>query len=154
MCTCLKWVTWVACWLVMAACPALAEPLDREALAPKVEPPYELGESLGQGVWSITDRTGVPGGYVFQTGPLAPLPGFSGEVIDVLVTLDLEGRFLRAELLAHNEPVFVSGLGEAPFHEFMRQYRGPVDLRLRSLSAYPTAPVIGRRLGVMSISTA
>jgi len=39
-------------------------------------------------------------------------------------TLDRDGKFLRAELLEHNEPVFVSGLGEAPFHEFVRQYRG------------------------------
>ncbi|MEM9140861.1 MAG: 4Fe-4S binding protein, partial [Pseudomonadota bacterium] len=37
---------------------------------------------------------------------------------------DAAGRFLSAELLEHNEPIFVSGLGQAPFHAFMRQYRG------------------------------
>ncbi|MEO1292571.1 MAG: hypothetical protein AAFV62_07050 [Pseudomonadota bacterium] len=104
---------------------AQAQILDAKALALKVEPPYELGEALGDGrVWSITDRTGAVAGYMFQTTPLAPLPGFSGEPINVLVTVDLEGRFLRADLIAHNEPVFVSGLGEAPFHEFVSQYRG------------------------------
>ena len=113
-------------WLcALFTVPALADPLTPEALAKKVEPPNELGEPLNdKGVWSIRDPAGVDAGYVFQTGPLAPLPGFSGEPIDVLVTLDRDGRFLNADLIAHNEPIFVSGLGQAPFHEFMRQYRG------------------------------
>jgi len=99
--------------------------LDRETLATKIEPPNELGDQLSDnGVWSIRDRTGKDSGYIFETGTLAPLPGFSGAPINVLVTLDRDGKFLRAELLEHNEPVFVSGLGEAPFHEFVRQYRG------------------------------
>ncbi len=104
---------------------AQAETLDRDALAAKVEPPYELGEQLSDnGVWSIQDRTGDAAGYIFETEPLAPLPGFSGAAINVLVTLDNDGRFLKAELIEHNEPIFVSGLGQAPFHEFVRQYRG------------------------------
>ena len=104
---------------------AAASTLDRDTLATSVEPPNELGEQLSDnGVWSILDRTGKEAGYIFETETLAPLPGFSGAPINVLVTLDRDGRFLRAELLEHNEPVFVSGLGEAPFHEFVRQYRG------------------------------
>ena len=102
-----------------------AQTLDRDTLATKVEPPNELGEKLtDKGVWSILDRTGEEAGYIFETEPLAPLPGFSGAPINVLVTLDRAGKFLRAELLEHNEPIFVSGLGEAPFNEFVRQYRG------------------------------
>ena len=104
---------------------AEAETLDREMLATKIEPPNELGNKLSdKGIWSILDRTGKDSGYIFETGALAPLPGFSGAPINVLVTLDRDGKFLRAELLEHNEPIFVSGLGEAPFHEFVRQYRG------------------------------
>ena len=38
--------------------------------------------------------------------------------------LDLEGRFMEARLIEHNEPIFVSGLGEAPFYKFFEQYRG------------------------------
>ena len=99
--------------------------LDRETLAKSIEPPNELGEKLSDnGIWSILDRTGEPAGYIFETLPLAPLPGFSGAPINVLVTLDRDGKFMRADLLEHNEPVFVSGLGEASFHEFMLQYRG------------------------------
>ena len=104
---------------------AQAELLDEETLAAKVEPPNELGEKLNdKGVWSIRDRTGEEAGYIFETAPLAPLPGFSGAPINVLVTLDRDGKFLHAELIEHNEPIFVSGLGQAPFNEFMRQYRG------------------------------
>ena len=104
---------------------AWADTLDPETLATKIEPPNELGEPLSDnGVWSILDRTGKEAGYIFETQALAPLPGFSGAPINVLVTLDRDGKFLRAELLEHNEPIFVSGLGNAPFHEFVRQYRG------------------------------
>ncbi len=111
--------------LVLVCGVAIAQPLDRETLATKVEPPFELGEPLNdKGVWSIRDRTGGDAGYIFETEPLAPLPGFSGAAINVLVTLDRDGKFLRAELIEHNEPIFVSGLGQAPFYEFMRQYRG------------------------------
>ena len=114
-----------AALLVLTPGPAWPQILSDEALAAKVEPPYELGDPLGEdGVWTIRDRTGIDAGYIFETGPLAPLPGFAGVPIHVLVTLDADGRFLRAELLDHNEPIFVSGLGQAPFHEFMRQYRG------------------------------
>ncbi len=63
-------------------------------------------------------------GYAFETEPMAPLPGFSGAPINLLVQVDLEGRFLDVRLLSHNEPIFVSGLGQAPFHEFVAQYKG------------------------------
>lgn len=112
--------------LVLLSAPAArAGPLDRETLAPLVVPPFSLGEPLGdQGVWQLLNSGGAPAGYVFETGQMAPLPGFSGAPINMLVTLDPEGRFLDVRLLEHNEPIFVSGLGEAPFHKFFEQYRG------------------------------
>lgn len=104
---------------------AFAEPLTREDLAPLIVPPMSLGEPLNdKGAWELLNSGGAQAGYVFETGPMAPLPGFSGAVINVLVVLDLEGRYLDARLLSHNEPIFVSGLGEAPFRKFFEQYRG------------------------------
>lgn len=76
------------------------------------------------GVYELLNSGGAHAGYVFQTEPMAALPGFSGAPINVLVVLDLEGRFLDVQLLDHNEPIFVSGLGQAPFHAFFEQYRG------------------------------
>ncbi|MFT4794009.1 MAG: transcriptional regulator of nitric oxide reductase [Paracoccaceae bacterium] len=99
--------------------------LTKDALGAMIEPPYQLGERLSDdGVWSIVNLDGKDAGYVFQTAPLAPIPGFSGAPIDMLVTLDREGRFIDVELLHHNEPIFVSGLGTAPLHEFLSQYQG------------------------------
>lgn len=103
----------------------LAAPLDREALAGMIVPPYALGEPVNEkGVWTLLNSGGAEAGYVFETGPLAPLPGFSGAPINMLVTIDRDGRFLDVRLVAHNEPIFVSGLGEAPLRAFLEQYRG------------------------------
>ncbi len=104
---------------------ALAEPLPREQIEPYVRAPMSLGEALNEdGVYSLLNSGGAEVGYVFESEPLAPLPGFSGAPINLLVVLDLEGRFLDVQLIEHNEPIFVSGLGEAPFHKFFEQYGG------------------------------
>lgn len=105
--------------------PLRAEVLDRATLADLVVPPYALGERVNdRGVWTLLNSGGAEAGFVFETEPLAPLPGFSGAPVNVLVMLDRDGRFIEARLLSHNEPIFVSGLGEAPFHRFFEQYRG------------------------------
>lgn len=120
----LRWVTclFISLWL---GCMAQAESRDHAALAELIMPPFSLGEQLGDnGVYSLLNSGGAEAGYVFETEPLAPLPGFSGSSINMLVVLDLEGNFLDVRLLDHNEPIFVSGLGEAPFHKFFEQYPG------------------------------
>lgn len=102
-----------------------AEPLDRAAIEPFIVAPMALGEKINdEGVWELLNSGGAPAGYVFETEPMAPLPGFSGAVINMLVILDRDGRFLDVKLISHNEPIFVSGLGEAAFHAFFEQYRG------------------------------
>jgi NosR/NirI family transcriptional regulator, nitrous oxide reductase regulator len=104
---------------------APAAVLDHQALAGMIVPPYALGEPVNdKGVWTLLNSGGAEAGYVFETGPLAPLPGFSGAPINMLVTIDRDGRFLDVRLLSHNEPIFVSGLGEAPLRAFLEQYRG------------------------------
>ncbi|WP_237072658.1 4Fe-4S binding protein [Pseudaestuariivita rosea] len=104
---------------------AVAEPLDRDVIAGFVAPPMELGAAVNdKGVYELLNSGGAHAGYVFETEPMAPLPGFSGAPVNVLVVLDLEGRFLDVRLISHNEPIFVSGLGPAPFHKFFEQYRG------------------------------
>ncbi|MEP4198005.1 MAG: 4Fe-4S binding protein [Aliishimia sp.] len=104
---------------------ASAEPSNRDTIEPYIVPPMSLGEPLNdQGVWELLNSGGAEAGYVFETEPMAPLPGFSGAPINMLVVLDLEGRFIDVRLISHNEPIFVSGLGHAPFHKFFEQYRG------------------------------
>lgn len=112
-------------WLCLTAAGALADPSPRARIEPLVVPPYALGPEIDdRGLYSLLNSGGAEAGYVFETGPLAPLPGFSGGAINLLVMLDLQGAFIDVRLLDHNEPIFVSGLGEAPFHEFLKQYRG------------------------------
>ncbi|SMX43140.1 4Fe-4S binding protein [Maliponia aquimaris] len=114
----------VLAWLMLAQ-GAWAEPVSEAELARLVPAPMSLGEKLTEdGLYEVINAGGAHAGYAFQTEPMAALPGFSGAPINVLVVLDLEGRFLDVRLLNHNEPIFVSGLGEAPFHAFMEQYRG------------------------------
>lgn len=85
-----------------------ADPLLREQIAPFVVPPYALGEALNdKGVWSLLNSGGAEAGYVFETEPMAPLPGFSGAPINILVMLDLQGTFIDVRLISHNEPIFV-----------------------------------------------
>ena len=111
-------------WFALASA-ALADALPREAIEPLIVPPYALGEKLDDtGTWQLLNSGGAEAGYVFETAVMAPLPGFSGAPINMLVVLDREGRFLDVRLLSHNEPIFVSGLGEAPLHRFLEQYRG------------------------------
>lgn len=101
------------------------ETMTRADLSALIVPPYALGERVNEkGVWTLLNSGGAPAGYAFETEPLAPLPGFSGAPINVLVLFDLKGMFIDARLIAHCEPIFVSGLGQAPFHEFISQYRG------------------------------
>lgn len=99
-------------------------PLNRDQIEQFISAPYALGEPLENGVWSLRNSGGAEAGYVFETGQLSPLPGFSGQPINILVTLDLEGRFIETRLLWEREPVIVAGIGEAPFRAFLEQYRG------------------------------
>ena len=116
------WLTLFAA--ALATAPAQAG-LDRDAIAAMVLPPYSVAEEPGpDGVWTLLNSGGAPAGYVFETEPLAPLPGFSGAPINMLVVLDLDARILDVRLIRQNEPIFVSGLGEAPFLAFLEQYRG------------------------------
>ncbi len=99
--------------------------LSEEEMAQYVIPPMQLGtrdEALP--VWSLLNSGGALAGYIFESEELAPFPGFSGTPMNLLISIDLEGNFINVRVLDHNEPVFVSGLGPRPFHEFLHQYRG------------------------------
>lgn len=62
--------------------------------------------------------------YVFESRDLAPVPGFAGEPINLLVALDKRGEFLEVRVLSQHEPVFLDGLGPEPLFRFVEQYKG------------------------------
>ncbi len=97
----------------------------KHTLSNHVTPPMKLGEpDEHMPIWTILNSGGTLIGYIFESSKLAPIPGFSGTPMNLLVAIDTEGNFIEVNVLDQNEPVFVSGLGIRPFHDFVRQYRG------------------------------
>lgn len=119
-----KHIVFAAAVLLLLLSASSAEDLEREQAARYIEPPYQLGDLLEGGIYELINLDGRVSGYAFETEPLAPLPGFSGAPINLFVILTLEGRLIDVDIVSHNEPIFVSGLGEAPFQEFISQYKG------------------------------
>ncbi|SDD74323.1 4Fe-4S binding protein [Ruegeria marina] len=114
-----------ALFLLFSALVAKADRLTPDQIATYVKPPHLLGEPVGdKGVYTLVDVYGAEAGFIFETEPIAPLPGFSGAPINMIVMLDREGNFIDVELVEQNEPIFVSGLGVAPFEGFLEQYQG------------------------------
>jgi transcriptional regulator of nitric oxide reductase len=77
--------------------------------------------------WPLISETSPdagPIGYVFESVDLAPIPGFEGTPMNLLVSIDASGKFMGVEVLSQHEPVFVGGLGPLPFDEFVKQYEG------------------------------
>ncbi|MFO1339486.1 MAG: 4Fe-4S binding protein [Burkholderiaceae bacterium] len=113
---------------VSVATPALAGVMMRERLQQLFPPPLILGERDAElPVWPVfkQDATATPlVAYVFESVDLAPVPGFSGTPLNLLVALDAQGSFMDVRVLSHHEPVFLDGLGEAPLFRFVEQYRG------------------------------
>lgn len=102
-----------------------AQYVSEERIRAEVIAPYSLGEKTEtEGVWELLNGSGAQGGYVIESEWIKPLPGFSGAPINLIILIDLEGIIIDVKLLNHNEPIFVSGLGEAPFRAFIEQYRG------------------------------
>ncbi|MFL5432286.1 MAG: 4Fe-4S binding protein [Myxococcales bacterium] len=115
----------------VAAAPAGASVLDHARLAEAFPPPYVVGErEKDPPVWPIFKQSGPPAfatdlvGYVFESADLAPIPGFAGTPMDLLVAIDPQGAFVDVRLLTQHEPVFVGGLGEEPLIRFLTQYKG------------------------------
>jgi len=128
----LAWVCLVASvWLLAASC-ALAGVMTRNELAQRFPAPYIIGEKDTQmPVWPIfepnfqqKESANQLVGYVFESIDLAPVPGFSGVPINLLIAMDQRGNFLDVKVLSQHEPVFVGGLGEVPMHAFVDQYKG------------------------------
>ncbi|MFS1702074.1 4Fe-4S binding protein [Alteromonas sp. AMM-1] len=74
-----------------------------------VYPVYQLQELLG---------------YAFESNDLVEFPGFSGDRINLLIGMDVQGNIVGIEVLHHHEPIFLHGLGPEPMNRFIDQYIG------------------------------
>ncbi len=107
---------------------AIAGELTLADLSRRFQPPLHVQPQLAEvPAWPITSELepdAGPIGYAFESIDLAPIPGFEGTPMNLLVAVDRKGAFIDVEVLRQHEPVFLSGLGEAPLKEFVRQYAG------------------------------
>ena len=107
---------------------AVAGEMTHEALSRRFQPPLHVQPKLAEvPAWPITSElepAAGPIGYAFESIDLAPIPGFEGTPMNLLVAIDRKGAFIDVEVLRQHEPVFLSGLGETPLKDFVRQYAG------------------------------
>lgn len=127
--------------LLLGALAATAGELTREDIAQRVGSPLYVGErSDDLPVWPVFNELEPDAGavgYLFETIDFAPLPGFEGTPINLLVWLDRHGGFVSVEVVRQHEPVFVAGFGPQPLLEFVRQYAGRnLRERITVASAY------------------
>ncbi|MBL8447139.1 MAG: 4Fe-4S binding protein, partial [Zoogloeaceae bacterium] len=120
----------LAAWLfaLLASVPTLAGTLAKPDLERRFQPPLHVGDQARDApLWPITSELEPEGGpvaWAFESIDLAPIPGFEGSPFNLLIVIDRKGNIEDVELLRQHEPVFLSGLGEAPLREFLRQYAG------------------------------
>ena len=62
--------------------------------------------------------------YAFETVDFEPVRGYGGKPINVLVVMDLNGKFIESKLLDHKEPLFRSEVRTAILAKFAAQYIG------------------------------
>lgn len=107
---------------------ANAGDLTRTDVERRFQRPLHVGEKLREvPAWPLTSELvpdAGPVGYVFESIDLAPIPGFEGTPMNLLVAIDAGGRFMDVEVLRQHEPVFLGGLGPLPLIEFVKQYQG------------------------------
>ena len=111
--------------LVLGATHAQAGVLTRAEITRRFPAPLTVGERDAElPAWPLFRRNATAtelAGYVFESIDLAPIPGFSGVPLNLLVAIDPKGGFIGVEVLSHYEPVFLDGLGEAPLYQLCKR---------------------------------
>jgi len=63
-------------------------------------------------------------GYAFESKDFIQIPGFAGDIINLLIGMDTEGTIIGVRVLFQHEPIFMHGLGVQALDEFLSQYSG------------------------------
>lgn len=160
MIACLRFALVVACILfaLVRQDGLLAGELTREEIAQMFSPPFVVGERDAElPVYPLFKDLGVRqelDGYVFESVDIAPVPGFSGTVPNVLVILGADGAFRDVRLVSQHEPVFVDGLGPEPLVAFLQQYSGKSLVRGVKVGAPGSATADGSVIDGVAKATA
>lgn len=117
------------CFIWLLACAtARAATLTQAELARRFPAPLIIGaQDPAIPAWPVFKQNATAVelvGYVFESIDLAPIAGFAGVPVNLLIAIDPKGTFIDVAVLSHHEPVFLDGLGEAPLFQFVSQYKG------------------------------
>lgn len=141
--------------------PALAGDLNHADITRRFQPPLHVGDKLRDiPAWPITSELEPEAGpvaWAFESIDLAPIPGFEGTPMNLLVSIDRKGNFMDVELLRQHEPVFLSGLGEGPLRDFLAQYANKSlkqEITVSSLYGNTRAGAGGNRVVLDGVSKA
>jgi len=63
-------------------------------------------------------------GYAFESKDFIQIPGFAGDIINLLIGMDTEGKIIGVRVLFQHEPIFMHGLGVGALENFLAQYSG------------------------------
>jgi NosR/NirI family nitrous oxide reductase transcriptional regulator len=74
-------------------------------------------------VWTVKKDDAVLG-YAFETDDIALIPAYSGEPVNSLVSMDVDGKIIAVNVLEHHEPILLVGIPEHKLHTFTDQYAG------------------------------
>ncbi len=147
--------------LLVAGLTAWAGDLGQADIARRFQPPLHVGDKLRDiPAWPITSELEPEAGpvaWAFESIDLAPIPGFEGTPMNLLVSIDRKGNFMDVELLRQHEPVFLSGLGEGPLRDFLAQYANKSlkqEITVSSLYGNTRAGAGGNRVVLDGVSKA
>ncbi|WP_296574348.1 4Fe-4S binding protein [Zoogloea sp.] len=147
--------------LLLAGPAAWAGDLGQADIARRFQPPLHVGDKLRDiPAWPITSELEPEAGpvaWAFESIDLAPIPGFEGTPMNLLVSIDRKGNFMDVELLRQHEPVFLSGLGEGPLRDFLAQYANKSlkqEITVSSLYGNTRAGAGGNRVVLDGVSKA
>ena len=132
-----QWLRAMLCALLMPvltvlgllAGPASAGELKKAGIAKLFTFPYGAGErDAVLPIWPIFLKAGSGkeelAGYVFESIDLAPIAGYAGKPVNLLISIDAKGTFTGVKVLSHHEPIFTHGASEETLFRFVEQYKG------------------------------
>lgn len=63
-------------------------------------------------------------GYVFETESVAPVPAYSGQPLNILVAINVDGKILGTKVLEQHEPIFLIGISVQKLYDFVSDFIG------------------------------
>ena len=113
-------------------------------------------DSRGIPIWPVSKPGDpvLPGtlvGYAFESSEIAPVGGFSGKLINMLVAIDTKGNFIDVQLISHREPIFAKGaMADTLLSDFAKQYRNvSVTQTVRILTDVKEVPRVGPEVALL-----